>query len=62
MSGHWQDPHLLAIHVAAMIGPEDGCIDCGYSFGYDQEGCDSCAPFTQVLAMAGRTHSDKERS
>ena len=60
--GRWQDPELLAWQLALLIKPEDGCVDCGYSFGYDQEGCDPCAPFTEVLALVGLTHSDKERS
>jgi len=45
--------------MADDVNPEDGCVKCGYQFGYTEEGCDECETITDVLAWAERTFKEE---
>ena len=45
--------------MAEKVDPEDGCVNCGYQFGYESEGCDGCKPITDVLQEVGRTFKEE---
>jgi hypothetical protein len=60
--GGWRDPVALLDRLARQIKAGDGCVECGYSLHYELEGCDACAPITELLKAAGQTHQDGRRS
>ena len=45
--------------MADDVNPEDGCVKCGYQFGYEQESCDQCRTITDVLEQVGRTFKEE---
>jgi len=45
--------------MADDVDPEDGCVKCGYQFGYELEGCDECTLITEVLEVTDRTFKEE---
>ena len=46
--------------MADDVTPEDGCVKCGYQFGYSEEGCEDCEVITVVLEAAGKTFGNDD--
>lgn len=58
----WRKAQAVVTELAIRVNPGDGCIECGYAFHYEPEGCDACAPITVLLVAAGLAHNDGDRS
>ena len=57
--GRYRTPSKYAWQMAQAVDLDDACVECGYQFAYDQEGCDACKPITDLLAIAGQTRQEE---
>jgi hypothetical protein len=57
VSGIYLNALTVLVAMADQVGLDDACVECGYQFAYDQEGCDACRTITDVLQRANLTRS-----
>lgn len=56
LDDYWRQPEMVRETMAEMVSGTDGCIECGYQFGDETEGCDECKPITDLLKSVHLTH------
>ena len=55
----YQEPSDVMFKMADAVGLDDACIDCGYQFAYELEGCDACRPITVLLEAVGLSRKEE---